>query len=80
MNPRAHHRDGQPVAIYVIHVCPSADGYRATVREAEQDQLDPRTVRAGAAGHGTAATAPAAILAALIAARIPALTDAPRQP
>jgi hypothetical protein len=61
---------------YVIRVRQSADGtHRATLREvAPGVPLDVRTVPNGAAGIGAAATQPAAILSAVIAARIPDLT------
>lgn len=65
---------------YVVRVRPTADGYSATVREvAAGVALDVRTIPTGAAGIGTARTAPAAILAAVIAARIPAVPSEPRR-
>jgi hypothetical protein len=61
---------------YVVRVRRTPEGeYRATVREvAPGVPLDVRTVPTGAAGIGAAATQPAAILSAVIAARIPDLS------
>jgi hypothetical protein len=65
---------------YVVRVRHTADGYSATVREvAAGVALDVRTLPTGAAGIGAARTAPAAILAAVCAAHIPAIPTEPRR-
>lgn len=66
---------------YVIRVRQDPDGYRATVLEAQiGSQLDVRTLPTGAAGIGRAATAPAAVIQAVIAARLPQTPTNPRRP
>lgn len=65
---------------YVIRVRQSPDGYRATVREvAAGCSLDVVTLPSGVASVGAAQTAPAAILAAVVAADIPAVPSESRR-
>lgn len=66
---------------YVVRVTPCEDGYEAVVREvAPGVALDVRTIPTGATGSGIAGTAPAAIVRAILAARIPVVTTNRRRP
>lgn len=65
---------------YVIRVRETTDGYHATIREmAPGTILDTRTLPTSATGYGAGSTVPAAILAAVTAARLPELPGGPSE-